>query len=155
MTTKKKEEEQLPKGAVIVESVAKAELEKWFDFRKTKDKARINIDEDLGRDVMADKMVEGFVYGNLVLDDLGSLTQKLEFPLGTESKSASLKQLIWKPRFKESELNEPLKGVKTNDNSGRMKAYMSAITGESKSLLGSLDYSDYGLSQTIVSYFLL
>lgn len=155
MTTNKKEEEQLPKGAVIVESVAKVELEKWFDFRKTKEKSRNNIDEDLGRDVMADKMIEGFMYGNLVLDDVGNLTQKLEFPLGTESKSVSLKQLIWKPRFRESELSEPLRGVKTNDSSGRMKAYMSAITGESKSLLGTLDYTDYGLSQTIVSYFLL
>ena len=150
-----KTKEELPKGAVIVESVAKAELEKWFDFRKTKDKARINIDEDIGRDVMADKLVEGFMYGNLVFDNLGNLTQKLEFPLGTESKSTSLKDLIWKPRFRESELNEPLKGVKTNDSSGRMKAYMSAITGVSKPLLGSLDYSDYSLSQTIVSYFLL
>ena len=150
-----KTKEELPKGAVIVESVAKAELEKWFDFRKTKEKARINIDEDLGRDVMADKLVEGFMYGNLVLDDIGNLTQKLEFPLGTESKSASLKELIWKPRFRESELSEPLKGVKTNDSSGRMKAYMSAITGTPKSLLGALDYSDYSLSQTIVSYFLL
>lgn len=151
-----KKNEELPKGAVISEDIAKIELEKWFDCRKTKEKARINIDEDLGRDVMADKLVEGFMYGLLILDaENGNLTQKLDFPVGTESKSVSIKELIWKPRFRESELNEPLKGVKTNDSSGRMKAYMSAITGAPKSLLGSLDYSDYSLSQTIVSYFLL
>lgn len=146
---------ELPKGAVMSEDVAKMELEKWFDFRKMKDKARKNIDDDLDRDVMADKMVEGFMYGLLILGDLGNLTQKLDFPVETESKAVSIKELIWKPRFRESELNEPLKGVKTNDSSGRMKAYMSAITGITKQKLGTLDYSDYSLSQTIVSYFLL
>lgn len=150
-----KKNEELPKGAVMSEDVAKRELEKWFDSRKMKDKARKNIDDDLDRDVMADKMVEGFMYGLLILDDLGNLTQKLDFPVETESKAVSIKELIWKPRFRESELNEPLKGVKTNDSSGRMKAYMSAITGITKQKLGTLDYSDYSLSQTIVSYFLL
>ncbi|MCK5613806.1 hypothetical protein KAR91_68715 [Candidatus Pacearchaeota archaeon] len=150
-----KTNKELPKGVVISEDIAKKELEKWFDFRKMKDKARKNIDDDLDRDVMADKMVEGFMYGLLILDDLGNLTQKLDFPVETENKSISIKELIWKPRFRESELNEPLKGVKANDSSGRMKAYMSAITSITKQKLGTLDYSDYSLSQTIVSYFLL
>ena len=115
-----------------------------------------NIDEELGRDIMADKMVEGFMYGLLKFDDeKGLLYQTLDWPIETQSKSVSIKELVWKPRFRDSDLTEPMKGVKNNDNSGRMKGYMSAITGVNKIQLGALDYSDYALSQTIVSYFLL
>jgi hypothetical protein len=147
--------EELPKGAVMSEDVAKAELEKWFDHRKMKEKARANVDDELGRDVMADKLVEGFMYGLLTLSEDGYLTQKLDFVIETESKSVKVSELVWKPRFKERELAEPMKGVKANDSTGRMKAYIAAITGVQKALLGSMDYSDYSLSQTIVSYFLL
>lgn len=148
--------DMLPSGAVMSEEVAKLELEKWFDHRKMKGKARVNIDEELGRDVMAEKMIEGFMYGLLEFDsENGTLIQKLDFPISNESKSLNIQQLNWKPRFRESDLTEPMKGIKNNDSSGRMKAYMSAITGESRLHLGAMDYSDYALSQTIVSYFLL
>lgn len=148
--------EELPKGAVMSESVATAELEKWFDHRKMKENARRNVDSELGRDVMADKMIEGFMYGLLSFDkSTGLLTQALDWPIESEGGSVTIKDLVWKPRFRESDLNEPLKGVKTNDSSGRMKAYIMAVTGVSRIKLGVLDYSDYGLSQTIVSYFLL
>lgn len=139
----------------LSEELAKIELEKWFDFRRMKDKSRSNIDEDLGRDVMADKMVEGFMYGQLEFREDGILVQHLDFPIENESKTISIKELNWKPRFRESELNDPMKGVKNNDSSARMKAYMQAITGVSKLHLGTMDFSDYSLSQTIVSYFLL
>lgn len=149
-------ENELPNGAVMSKEVALKELESWFDYRKMKESIRHNIDDDLDRDVMLDKMVEGFVYGLLVFDpDNGRLIQKLEFPVENESKTVSLSELTWKPRFKDSDLTEPMRGVKNNDSSGRMKAYMQAITGTVKTKLGSLDYSDYSLSQTIVSYFLL
>jgi hypothetical protein len=146
--------EGLPKGAMMSEDVAKAELEKWFDYRKMKENSRVNTDEELGRDVMADKMVEGFMYGSLVFED-GNLKQILDFPIETESKSVKVEDLVWKPRFKERELSDPMKGVKASDSSGRMKAYISAITGVQKGIIGAMDYSDYALSQTIVSYFLL
>lgn len=147
---------ELPHGAIMNEELANKEVDNWFDFRKMKGKARINIDEDLGRDVMRDKLVEGFMYGNLTFNpENGNLIQKLDFPIQNESKSVNVDKLEWKPRFRESDLTEPMKGIKTNDSSGRMKAYMSAITGVSRQHLGSMDYSDYSLSQTIVSYFLL
>lgn len=146
---------ELPKGAVMSEKLATLELEKWFDFRKVKEGSRRNIDEELEVDIMAKKMIEGFMYGQLRFVDDGVLTQFLDWPVETESKSVSIKELNWKPRFRESDLTAPMKGVKNNDTSGRMKAYMSAITGVNKINIGNLDYSDYALSQTIVSYFLL
>lgn len=150
------EENELPKGAVMAEALAEAELERWFDHRKVKEKARHNIDEDLNKDVMREKMIEGFMYGLLEYNpESGKLHQVLEFPIESEGKSQIINELVWKPRFRETELTIPMRGVKTNDQSGRMKAYMSAITGVDRIKLGALDYSDYSLAQTIVSYFLL
>lgn len=149
-------ENELPNGAVMSEEVAKAEIEAWFDFRKTKENARRNFDDETGKDVLMEKMIEGFMYGQLTFNsENGHLIQTLDFPIENESKSVSIKELSWKPRFKESDLTEPLKGIKTSDQSGRMKAYISAVTGVQRIMLGSLDYADFSLSQTIVSYFLL
>lgn len=151
-----KEEKKLPAGAVMSEEVAKAELEMWFDYRKMKPNARVNFDKDLEKDVMSEKMIEGFMFGQLSFNpENGDLTQCLDFHISNESKSVDIGSLVWKPRFKESDLTEPMKGIKTNDQAGRMKAYISAITGVSRLKLGSMDYSDFALSQTIVSYFLV
>jgi len=147
-------DKELPKGAIMSEEVAALELERWFDFRKVKDKARNNKDED-GKDVMREKMIEGFMYGLLTFfPENGHLIQKLEFKIENESKSFSISELDWKPRFQKKDLTACLVGIKTKDTDGRMDAYIAAITGIDRLKLGSMDFSDYSLSQAIVSYFL-
>lgn len=147
--------EKLPNGAVMTAEQAEIEVNKWFDFRKVKPKARDNYNEEVGKDALLEKMIEGFEYGLLIFDpEKGYLKQKLEFPYQSENGGVKISELDWKPRFREKELAEPLKGVKPNDREGRMKAHVAAITGIDRSFIGSLDYSDWSLSSTIVSYFL-
>jgi len=148
---------ELPKGAVMAKEVAEKELEAWFDYRRVKEKVRNNPDENLGYDVTREALVDGFMYGFLRFDsETGVLIQSLEWPVENESKEVILKELNWKPRIKERELTEPMKGVKATDTNGRMKAYISAYTGVVKTKLGALDLaSDYALAQSINTYFLL
>ena len=47
-----------------------------------------------------------------------------------------------------------MKGIKNNDSDGRLRAWMSAITGVNKSLLNLLDTNDYSVAEAIVTYFL-
>lgn len=150
--------EVLEKGAVMTVSLAEKELEKWFDYRKVKERLRNNPDESLGYDVTRQALIDGFVFGHLVFNpENGILTQKLEWPIEKgDSKEVVVKELNWKPRIKERDLTEPMKGIKATDSSGRMKAYISAYTGVDRNQLGSLDLaSDYSLAQMINTYFLL
>lgn len=146
---------ELPKGVVMTAEQAEKEVNDWFDYRRIKPGARDNYNEEVGKDALLEKLVEGFEYGLLIFNpENGHLIQKLEFPYQSEKGGVSVKQLDWKPRFREKELANPLKGVKPNDREGRMKAHVAAITGIDMQLIGSLDYSDWSLSSTIVSYFL-
>lgn len=156
METKELQEE-LPKGAIMAYEVAEKELEKWFDFRKVKDAVRDSPDDTLGYDPNRRTLIEGFMFGMLKINsDNGILTQTLEWPPEKEKGGVLFSEMNWKPRIKERDLTEPMKGVKPKDSSGRIKAHISAFTSIDKNWIGSLDYSsDYSLAQSIVTYFLL
>lgn len=151
------ETKELPKGAVMAHEVAEKELEKWFDYRRVKEAVRNNADETIGYDVNREKLIEGFMYGQLNFDEeSGILSQVLDWPVEKESGEIILSELKWKPRIKERDLTEPMKGVKTNDSNGRIKAFVSAYTSTDRIILGSLEHAtDYNLAQSIVTYFLL
>lgn len=147
---------ELPKGAVMSKEVAEKELEKWFDHRKVKEKVRNNPDETLGYDVIREALIDGFMYGQLIFDkESGILIQKLLWPVEKESGEILISELNWKPRIKERDLTEPMKGIKSTDSTGRMKAYISAYTGVNRIHLGSMDLADdFSLAQSINTYFL-
>jgi len=145
----------LPKGAIMAMEVAEKEIETWFDYRKTKETARDVINEDIGYDYSRRTIVEGFMYGMLTFDKtIGVLTQKLEYPLSNESGDFGLKELKFQPRLKRNALIEPMRGVKASNSEGKVEAWISAATGTTKSLLGKMDVSDYGLAEIIITYFL-
>lgn len=140
---------------IMAKEVAEKEVEKWFDYRRVKDSARFSPDENTGKDILREKLIESFMYGELIFDDkTGVLKQILIEPVKKESGEIVLKELNFKPRIKRSALNEPMKSVKTNDTDGRLRAWISAITGANKAYLGSMDTSDYSTAEAIVTYFL-
>ena len=140
---------------VIGKDVAIKSLNDWHDYRRIKEGQRISLDPETGKDVTREKLIEAFEYGILIFEEkTGVLIQKLEWPVKTESGEIKLQELKWKPRIQERDLNEPMKGVSPKDTFGMMKAYISAATGVNKGFLGSMDLSDYSLSQSINNYFL-
>jgi len=139
---------------VLAKDVAEKELEQWFDYRRMKESARNNADED-GNDIFKEKIVEAFQYGELVFKpETGELIQNLSVPVKKESGEIILEKLVYQPRVKRNALTEPMKGVKLNDTEGRTKAWISAVTGVNKSHLGLMDLSDFGISEAIITYFL-
>ncbi len=154
---KKDDIQKLPKGAVMSQEVAEQELERWFDFRRVKERIRNNPDEGVGYDVTRQALIDGFMYGQLeFIQESGILKQKLFWPVENEDGEVVLKELLWKPRIREKDLANPMKNVKQSDTNGRMKAYISAYTGENKGVLGMMDLADdYGLATSINTYFLL
>ena len=57
MTDKKQlPKNELPKGQVMGADVAEKELEAWHDHRKVKPNHRININEDIGKDNVREKI---------------------------------------------------------------------------------------------------
>jgi hypothetical protein len=131
------------------------ELQNWFDSRKIKEQVNDYLDADLNiEDPMINRLVNGFMYGNLVLKDT-KLIQVLEFPVVTKEGTPLFNELIYKPRVMQKDVNKARIGIKSDDTDGIMRAYGAAATGVSRDKLDSMDTADYNLFQAIITYFLL
>jgi len=84
-------------------------------------------------------------------DESHVYTQKLLFPIGEEKK---FDELTFKPRLDIETIQNALQGVKSTDADGRILAYISALTGFSKSVIKKMDSEDYGVAQSIAIFFL-
>lgn len=128
----------------IAKEVAIAEVDKWLDMKKVSQSKREAYKDHI------EILVESVVEGNLILNEDGSLTQKLIFPIEGEM---SVSELVFKPRLNRRNVIPHLNGVKSSDGDGRIVAYMAALTGKPKNLLNSLDFEDSRISDSIVVFF--
>ena len=132
----------------ISPDVAAKEIDRWLDAKKVSASKRVAMADSI------DALVNAVQDGNLIVSDDGTqLTQILNCEVGSEN---PLKELKYKLRVSVDELHKRMVGsqVKSTDIDGRLRAYASALTGQSYVNIGNLDSGDYSITTTIVNFFL-
>lgn len=132
----------------ISNEVAIKEVQKWLDAKRVSESKRSSMSDSI------DALVGAVEEGNLVVSDDGTeLVQILNYPIGTEN---PLKELKYKLRVSVDDLHKRMIGsqIKSTDIDGRLRAYASALTGQSYVNIGNMDSSDYSITTTIVNFFL-
>jgi len=126
----------------VTRAVAQNEMNKWLDFKKIKAKKREGLAESI------EEVIDSIEDGTLRLDEDKKLIQDLSFPL------EGVSELVFKPRIQAVDINAALKGIKMNDNNGRVIAYISALTGRPKTLISKLDTEDMSIGNTLAVFFI-
>lgn len=125
---------------------ATAEVKSWLDKKKVYESTRESQKDSI------DLLVEAIVNGDLVLDSSTfEFKLKLLFP---DALSGEITDLKFKPRLNDKMLKPCLNGVKSADADGRLLAYVSALTGQTKGVLEALDSADKKIVMAIAVFFL-
>lgn len=124
---------------------ALSETNEWLDSKKIFDSTRDSYKDSI--ELIAEAISKGY----LTLNEKGEFTHTLAFPLGDDD---SVKVFAYKARLNDRMLQQPMQGVKGGDADGRMMAYCSALTGQPKAILSSLDSLDKKIMQAIVIFFI-
>lgn len=129
-------------------SVAEKEVIAWLDFKKIGSKAREVYSDNI------DSIIDRVVDGTLSFDDQKSILHNVLFPVENTDGVVVLSSLVYKPRVAQREINTAMRGVKQSDSDGRVTGYLSAITGQPKGVLATLDSVDMAIAQNVVVFFL-
>ena len=131
---------------VISLDVAQAEIDKWLDHK------RVNTKKREANQSTIESLVMAVQAGRLTFNDESKkLVQTLDFPLG---KNNDVKTLEYHSRIGVGTIHKHLKGLNSNDADGRLLSYVSALTSQSKALIGNMDTEDYSVGQSISIFFL-
>jgi hypothetical protein len=120
------------------------DISEWLDYKKVSANKREAQKDTI--ETLADAISEG----TLVLKEDKSLEMTLKFPTEGEE---PLTKLTFKPRLRTETVAKHLQGVKATDIDGRLLAYVAALTGNTKTLVGKLDTEDQSLAQAIAVFF--
>lgn len=130
----------------ISKEIAQKEVNKWLDFKKVSNKKR----EDNADNI--EKIVEGLMDGNLVLDtDTFVFEHTLCFPIGEEIK---ISKLQYQPRVPVKKFQEQMLGLKGEDGYGRVFAFIAGLSGQSKGVISNMESEDYLLASQIAVFFM-
>ncbi len=132
----------------ISEDQAKIELGKWLDIKKINQRKREDKVE------FAKEIIDSIMSGDTVIDEKGVITYKLLFPIQTKEGKETIKSFEFQPRLLQRDARAALQGIKADDGDGRIVAYISALTGQAKAIIGGLDTVDHTFCQAIALYFL-
>jgi hypothetical protein len=93
--------------AKISAELAGQEVSGWLDFKSVKPTKRVTHGQYINT------LVEGVMYGDLVINKDFSITHKLNAPIGLDG---SIKELTYKPRLTAAQMNTCLKSVVYGDS---------------------------------------
>lgn len=128
---------------------AEKEIKKWLDFKNVGSRKREENEASI------EELIESVVEGVISLDaDTNAITHKLRVPIMGPEKNVIADKLIYKPRLTVHETQTQLKGIKSNDTDGRVMAYISALSEQSRNVIRYMDTVDYSISQQIVVFYL-
>jgi hypothetical protein len=126
--------------------IAQSEFKRWAEAKKIPEKALEKHEDD------AEAIVDAIREGSLLLEDDLSFTQNLKFPV----KEGEINQLKYKFRISEGELAASTKGLRADELIGQMPiCYISALTGQNRGIIRSLDPVDVSLGKHIAAFFLI
>lgn len=135
---------------VVAYDVAVTEVENWLKSRNLPER---KIASDEVRPLI-EKIADAISFGDVVIQEDGSVLQKLVEPITSKDGDVVLKELVFKPRLKYGDVRKSMQGMKTTDADGRMMAYLAASTGQPSAYFDKLEVSDFGVSTAIISFFL-
>ncbi|SRR5258706_3601477 len=130
----------------VDKETAEKDVNTWLDYKQIGDSKReSNV-------TSVESLVQAVMDGFLVLNtENKSWIQTLKFPLKEE---LPVEKLEYKPRLKLSEVHTGMQGAKTTDAYALLCAYVSVLTGKPKNIIKALDTEDYGIAQSIATFFL-
>jgi hypothetical protein len=130
----------------LSDEIAEQELHNWLE-RNNISESKIEAFADSCK-VIKDAFKKGF----LVLNENGTLTQKLESPIG--SQTSPITELVFNARVNRKMVMPHLNGVKNDNGDGRILAYMAAGTGKVKTILAELMPEDQSIADNITLFFM-
>lgn len=125
--------------------IAREEVTKWLDYKKVGAKKREEYKDNI------DALVDGIYEGILTLTPDMLFVHNLKFPIG---EGESIKELRYKPRIKQLDIANMMKGIKAGDTSAQVRAYVCAVTGQPANIIAQLDTEDFSVSQSIGVFFI-
>jgi hypothetical protein len=132
----------------ITEARAIEDFENWLDYKKIRDKKRSSFQDS------EESIIAAIMDGSLVICEDFKIEYTLLFPITNDKGEITLEKIKLKPRIKAHEIESKMKGVKANDIDGRIRGYISALSGQNSAIIKKLDTEDYGILREIASYFL-
>lgn len=133
------------RNEVVTADVATKDVERWLDFKQVSETEREENSDSIK------KLVDEIKSGRLSIDDNCNITYVLKFPIGS---GGGIVDITLKPRLTVSEMKEKCGGLKPGDVDGKLCAYASALSGQNRSLILTMDTKDYSVIQSIVSFFI-
>lgn len=129
--------------------MAKAETQKWLDARRVKASKIENSKELIETIEMA--FLDDFLEFD---EETKVLKQKLEFPIQNDKGETTVKSLEYVPRLRQIKITQATEGVSASNFNAILTAYVSAITGQPKAIIGALDTDDFATSRAIATFFM-
>lgn len=130
----------------VTREVAVKEVEEWLDYKRIRPGKREERKDEI------ETLVDSIEAGEVIKGEDQVLKYTLMFPL--EGSGAKVEILEFKPRLTGLDLEPILKGIKATDADGRLRAYISALTGQPMGVIKKLDTEDSTIPNTIALFFL-
>lgn len=125
----------------VIKEQAESEIMAWLDkkkiFKAVREASQLEIEI----------LIEAVSDGTITIDDKGSITHFLCFPIKDTI------SIQYKPRLNDNMLRPHLNGVSPRDGDGRLLAYAAALTDMPKGILSELDAVDKKVMMGIVGFF--
>lgn len=130
----------------VSREAAEAEVLKWLDFKKVKQRVR----DDMGDAIEA--LTCAIEDGDLILREDFFFELSLANPI--DSGDSPIKNLVFKPRLRQFEIEDAMKGLDMKNGIQMMKGIASALTDQPRAVLGKTYENDWGLIQNISVFFI-
>lgn len=130
----------------VSREAAEVEVLKWLEFKKVKKRVR----EDMGDAIEA--LTCAIEDGELILKDDFFFELSLSSPI--DSGDSPIKTLTFKPRLRQFEIEDAMKGLDMKNGIQMMKGIASALTDQPRAVLGKTYENDWGLIQNISVFFI-
>lgn len=124
---------------------AKAEVLEWLKTHKKVKESKLDAYE-----MQVNTLIDAVKNGDAYIKD-SEFVVKLQFPIN--SAQGMISEIAFKPRVTVNSIQMQLQGVKSDDSSGRIWAYISASTGINKAILKNIDNVDQENCEAVGVFF--
>jgi hypothetical protein len=129
---------------VVSKEIAIQDVNRWLDYKRVRASKR----EDYKQHI--DSLVAAIQDGLLTVEEDHTITQHLLFEIG----EGGTKELKFKPRLTQEQLNPYISKLASGSADERLRAYICALTGQAVGIISKLDTEDNTISQSIAVFFL-
>ncbi len=130
----------------ITREAAEAEVTSWLDKKKIFPETRDKFKDH------SELIVDAISNGALTLNpESFEFTHTLLFPIGEND---GITEMKYKARLNDKQINQQMKGVKSDDVDGRVQALVAALTSQPRGIIERLDTADKRIATAIAVFFM-